>query len=74
MKGATHSTRRAVTSRTGARPSAFSLDGIDPRKLRRAREILGSVSDLEAIEVALDLLVLDDAYAAERSRFGPDDG
>ena len=44
---------------------ASPLGAIDPRKIIRARELLGSLSDVEAIEVALDLLVLDDAHASE---------
>ena len=50
-----------------ALPSARDVDvnGVDPLKVIRAREILGATSDVEAIEVALDLLVLDDAYASE---------
>ena len=60
------------TSRSPFRPtprtpaSGAGLEGIDRTKLMRAREILGSVSALEAIEIALDLLILDDAHAAER--------
>ncbi len=38
------------------------MEGIDPRKIERAKQLLGFESGAEAIEVALDLLVLDDAY------------
>ena len=41
------------------------LGSIDPRKIVKARELLGSLSDIEAIEVALDLLVLDDEHTLE---------
>lgn len=49
------------------------LVGIDPGKIRKAREILGTLSDVEAIEVALDLLVLDDAHAFEWTMSGTED-
>ena len=51
--------------RTGTRPTpprTVDLGRVDPRKIARARELLGSVSATEAVEVALDLLVLDDAH------------
>ena len=54
-------------------PVESPLHGIDPRKIVRAREILGALSDIEAIEVALDLLVLDDAHAFERRGLNGDD-
>ncbi len=38
------------------------LERVDRRKIRRAQELLGFDSEVEAIEVALDLLILDDAY------------
>ena len=56
--------RRAVTQRT-PHPPCVELRGVDPRKVARAQEILGSVSAVEAVEVALDLLVLDDAHSRE---------
>ena len=40
---------------------------VDPRKVEQARRLLGLSSDAEAIEVALDLLILDDAYACAQS-------
>ena len=55
----------APRSRSQAtRSRSVDLSSIDPRKITRARELLGSVSATEAIEVALDLLVLDDAFRA----------